>query len=796
MRVFVQGELSSPGRFWRTLSSHGAIMFRRNPRRIMPYRLQNVAESSTSSQRPVKRKRKPKQTVEPIRWVSRSLDGRLITSTKTYEKEHVEVTVMIESSEDVDVLWGVYRASPDAWQFPKAVEALDTSMDDEIGAMCTPMTRQGDGTYMANFRIPQKLSPLTFAYALRTSSGNTLIPMGGTHFTVQIGIEPGKADVLGPRVHQDKIYFAVECQGAEYVNLVLVLQGENGDYTVQDVALDPFVNRTGTIWHASIKKRDTIVGYGWRVNGDLGWEQGYRVSPDAVLLDPEASTVVFADPCESLARFPHISARDGRAVVAFNSIVTHKMKFTRPHKVQGGMHGYGMLSLDPHTFGHDVTHVQHPGTFLGIAEASQYFVSLGVKSVVLRTPYVLDITNNRAVTYFAPDPVLASSPGEAEIEFRNMVDSLHTVGIEVLLSIDLTLTAEGSDEHPNPISWRGLDNAHYYRANGVLNCGNPVMQEHIIRALRHWTVDFGVDGFEFLYAENMIQNMDEVVMDAPSLPDALCHDAILSGTTLIASPHSFELLPRQGERGFPHWGRWRESNGDKGIILEYFSSPPSSRDPSLVKNVAAITAGRPHLFSPAYHGFPGNLSSKRPIGFSINDLDCSGWVDSVVSTAASVTRAAMLAEGQQDNVPTAASLTRAIIATTIFASGTPCFPFEALSGETEDFIRDCLTCRPILANILDSGSVGTWHATSGHAISLDDPSTFFLGRLVSSHTGTVYVAMNPEYHSMTVTLPSLAGTWRLVVDSYSGDVVPSGKALEGTIYTLPAKSFALFISQS
>ncbi len=736
--------------------------------------------------------------MESARLVILSSDGRVITSTKTYQKEHVEVRIEVESSEDLDVLWGVYRASPDAWQFPKAIEAMDSTMDDEVGAMSTPMIRQKDGPCVATLKIPQKMSPVTFAYALRTSSGATLTPLSGGHFTVPIGIEPGTAKSVGPQTYQDRFTLAVECRGAEYVNVVLVLEDKEGKYTVKEFALDPSLNRMGTIWHASMKAQDNIVGYGWRVNGDLGWEHGYRVSPDAVLLDPEASSIVFVEPCESLAAFPHVRARDGRTLVALSSLPPRKTFNKSPSRVNTEMHGYGMLSLDPQKFGHGMANVDHPGTFLGIAEASQYFVSLGVKSIILRKPYVLDTTDNRSVTYFAPDPLLASSPGDAEVEFRNMVDCLHTAGIEVLLTIDLTFTAEGSDDHPNPISWRGLDNESYYRANGVLNCGNPVMQEHVIRALRHWAVDLGVDGFEFLYAENMVQNMDEVVMDAPHLPDALCHDPILSGSVLIASPHSFELLPRQGERGFPHWGRWRESNGDKGVILEYFLAPATSRDPASLKGTAAVLAGRPHLFSPAFHGFPGNLSSKRPIGFCINDIDSSGWTDSVVSTAASAARAVMLADGHQDNIPTAASITRAIIAATIFASGTPSVPIEAFSEETEDFIRNCFTCRPILADILDSGSVGTWHAISGHTISLDMASndTFYIGRLVSSHAGIVYVAMNPEYYPLTVSLPPVSGTWRCVVDSYSGNVVHAGHAIEGPSYTVPAKSFTLFISQS
>jgi len=86
-----------------------------------------------------------------------------------------------------------------------------------------------------------------------------------------------------------------------------------------------------------------------------------------------------------------------------------------------------------------------------------------------------------------------------------MVDALHAAGIEVIPSLDLTFTADGVDAHPTTVSLRGLDHAAYYRPNGVLNCGHPAVQDLVATALRRWALDFGVDGFCFLNAENMTQ---------------------------------------------------------------------------------------------------------------------------------------------------------------------------------------------------------------------------------------------------------------------------------------------------
>ena len=705
---------------------------------------------------------------------------------------------------------GMYRASPDVWQFPKTVEVTDTEMDDAVYAMRTRMvhgkTKAGHH-HVAQFRVPQTLCPSTFAYAVGVQTKDneqyTIVPINGDHFSIPIGVDPGVAGKLGPStIHQvdgrSLTNFAVESRGGDYVSLVFVLENEDGGYKMQEIALDDRVNRTGAIWHAAVVCPDTCVGYGWRVSGDIGWEKGYRVSPDAVLIDPEAPRAVYLDPCDSLDGFPTVKTRDGVDRLVLSGIRDPRVGTTISN-LNKDAQGFGMLSLDPKTFGFDVEGVEHPGTFQGVSEATQYFIRLGIDTVVLSQPYTLDGDSNRSITYFAPDPSLAATDDVLE-EIRRMVSSLHDIGIRVMMTVDLTLTAEGSDENPKNVSWRGLDHANFYRSNGVINCGNPVAQEHIIRALRHWAVNLGMDGFEFVYAENMVQNMDEVVMDAPALPDALCHDPILSGSTMIASPYNDQLLPRQGERGFPHWGRWKEKNGNTSAIFNYFINPHESLDSQTLRDVAAATAGRPHLFSPSFHGFPGNLSTSRPIEYSIHGIDGSNFSsnESKITAAASSARAIMIAHGHESSIPTVGSLERAMIASTIFSSGRGCIPQESITNEeTKEFVSQCFTCRPILSDVLDSSSVGTWLSVGGHSVSLDSETfdSFFLGRFISGHSGNIYVAMNPESGPVHVALPQSASQWLLIVDSYSAKVFSSGAAVETPSYTLPAKSFALFMSQ-
>ena len=50
------------------------------------------------------------------------------------------------------------------------------------------------------------------------------------------------------------------------------------------------------------------------------------------------------------------------------------------------------------------------------------------------------------------------------------------------------------------------------------------------------------------------------VLDAPPLVHEITVDPLLGHLKLIAQPLDDRLLPREGSRGFPHWGKWLERN--------------------------------------------------------------------------------------------------------------------------------------------------------------------------------------------------------------------------------------------
>jgi isoamylase len=50
------------------------------------------------------------------------------------------------------------------------------------------------------------------------------------------------------------------------------------------------------------------------------------------------------------------------------------------------------------------------------------------------------------------------------------------------------------------------------------------------------------------------------VLDSPPMVEELATDPVLAGLKIIAAPADTSLLPRGGERGFPHYGALLEWN--------------------------------------------------------------------------------------------------------------------------------------------------------------------------------------------------------------------------------------------
>jgi Type II secretory pathway, pullulanase PulA and related glycosidases len=157
--------------------------------------------------------------------------------------------------------------------------------------------------------------------------------------------------------------------------------------------------------------------------------------------------------------------------------------------------------------------------------------------------------------------VLRNSP--ARDEFRAMVRTLHAADIEVILDVVFNHTAE-TDETGPTVSFRGIDNASYYRLRpdnprhyeNFSGCGNTFNLTHprtlqlVMDSLRYWVGEMHVDGFRFDLAATLTRNSDFLA--------AVRQDPLLARVKLIAEPWDLGMDGYHLGRFPLGWSEWND----------------------------------------------------------------------------------------------------------------------------------------------------------------------------------------------------------------------------------------------
>ncbi|XP_044511105.1 isoamylase 3, chloroplastic-like [Mangifera indica] len=411
-----------------------------------------------------------------------------------------------------------------------------------------------------------------------------------TETTPSLKTSQGQASPLGVSEVDNGINFAIFSQHATAVTLCLSLpnRGDSSDGGMIELPLDPLANKTGDIWHMHIKDlpRSNVL-YGYRIDGPQGWNQGHRFDKNIILIDPYAKLVegrrYFGDSSEKLSKVLGTYDFDS---LPFDWGDNYKLP-NIPEKdlVVYEMNVRAFTADESSGLDSDIR-----GTYLGLIEKIPHLLELGVNAVELlpvfefdefefqRRPnprdHMINTWGYSTINFFSPMSRYASGGGgpcKASWEFKEMVKALHGAGIEVILDVVYNHTNEADDNYPYTTSFRGIDNKVYYMVDGngqllnfsgcgnTLNCNHPVVMELILDSLRHWVVEYHVDGFRFDLASVLCRNSDGSPLSAPPLIRAIAKDATLSRCKVIAEPWDCGGLYLVGS--FPNWDRWAEWNG-------------------------------------------------------------------------------------------------------------------------------------------------------------------------------------------------------------------------------------------
>lgn len=174
-------------------------------------------------------------------------------------------------------------------------------------------------------------------------------------------------------------------------------------------------------------------------------------------------------------------------------------------------------------------------------------------------------------------------------------------------------TAEGNEMGPC-FSFKGIDNnvyymltpdAHYYNFSGcgnVMNCNHPVVRNFIIDCLRHWAIEYRVDGFRFDLASILGRDQNGAPMANPPILESLAFDPVLGKMKLIAEAWDAGGLYQVGS--FPSWNRWAEWNGRYRDDMRSFLKG----DDGMAGNAITRITGSRDLYSPESRGHKASVN--------------------------------------------------------------------------------------------------------------------------------------------------------------------------------------------
>ena len=287
--------------------------------------------------------------------------------------------------------------------------------------------------------------------------------------------------------------------------------------------------------------------------------------------------------------------------------------------------------------------VSAPGTFAGLKDKIPYLKDLGINAVELMPIFEFDemesarVVDNvqlynywgyNTVSFFAPNTSYAFNEehNHEGDELKSLIKALKENGIEVILDVVFNHTAEGNEMGPC-FSFKGIDNnvyymltpdAHYYNFSGcgnVMNCNHPVVRSFIIDCLRHWAIEYRVDGFRFDLASILGRDQNGAPMANPPILESLAFDPVLGKMKLIAEAWDAGGLYQVGS--FPSWNRWAEWNGRYRDDMRSFLKG----DDGMAGNAITRITGSRDLYSPESRGHKASVNFLTcHDGFTLYDL--------------------------------------------------------------------------------------------------------------------------------------------------------------------------------
>ncbi|KAK4558481.1 hypothetical protein RGQ29_007997 [Quercus rubra] len=385
---------------------------------------------------------------------------------KTSVKYAVNIEVsslQLQSSDDRLISsWGRYRADSSIF-IPLDVQS--SVPDSRTSTSETPFIQTSAGRFALELEFEAKQIPFYLSFILKLPSdsgtrGSEIRSHRKTKFCVPVGFHKGYPAPLGLSFSPDgSMNFAIFSRNVEGV-ILCFYDDAKADEPALELDLDPYINRSGDIWHASFESAWTFVSYGYRCKGSLLQRNNNKFDAGQIILDPYAKIIVNSIPSSDgsqkylgrLCKEPGFDwGDDTHPYLPMEKLVVYRLNVR--HFTE---HKSSQLATDV------------AGTFIGLTEKLQHFKDLGMNAVLLEPIFSFDEKNGPYFPchFFSPMNLYGPSGGSLSAinSMKEMVKKLHANGIEVLLEVVFTHTAVAG-------SLQGIDDISYYHVNE--DCWDP-----------------------------------------------------------------------------------------------------------------------------------------------------------------------------------------------------------------------------------------------------------------------------------------------------------------------------------
>ena len=433
------------------------------------------------------------------------------------------------------------------------------------------------------------------------------------------GLEPGRPYPLGATFDGSGVNFAVFSAHASQIDLCLF--DSQGRRELQRL---PLPECTDEIWHGYLPGAVPGQVYGYRAHGPYDPRRGHRFNPHKLLIDPYArhligelrwSDAVFGYRVSHAKTDLSMDRRDSAALVpkcVVSSDIFDWGRGGRPDTpweetiiYEGHVKGLSMMRDDlPEsqrgtcaalTDPRFLEHLNH----IGVTTIELLPVHAFLQDHFLVERGLRNYWGYNTLAYFAPEP--GYLPGGDPNSLRKTIRELQANGFEVILDVVYNHTAEGNELGPT-LSWRGLDNASYYRllpgeeryyindtgCGNTVNLSHPRVLQMVMDSLRYWAQSYRVDGFRFDLGVTL--GREGTGYDPGSgFFDAILQDPVLSRLKLISEP--WDIGPDGYHLGNhpPSFAEWNDRFRD--TVRRFWRGEPGMRP-----ELATRMAGSPDFF--------------------------------------------------------------------------------------------------------------------------------------------------------------------------------------------------------